>query len=714
MNSATKNQNRQWARSGRARSLLAALLLVAQTALAQPVLQAVDIANLPGGQVQLRFQMSGPVDEPRSFTVNDPARLVLDFDGVRSGLSASQQAINQGPVQQVTVLEGSDRTRAAINLSRVVPYTVRRQGNNILLTLDAGTAVATPTRPAARAPATTPVTGAPPQLGAVEFRRGARGEALIDIRLGGPNITVDVRQQGNDIIADFFGAQLPRGQERRLDVTDFATPVTLIDAFNQAGGARIVIQRSIPAEFLAYQTDDRYTIEVAPAIQDFETQERERDGERVYTGELLSLNFQDIEVRAVLQILADFTGLNVVVSDTVQGNLTLRLQNVPWDQALDIILQTKGLTQRQNGNVIYIAPAEEVAAREQLELQAVQTRQQLEPLRTETIQINYAKAEDLAALIKEGSGGQDERSLLSSRGTVSADPRSNILLIQDIPGKIAEVRNLITILDIPVRQVQIDARIVIASDTFRRDLGVRWGIAGFRRSGDYGLASIAGTANANEGIINQAIANLQGTGQPFPITAPALADRLGVNLGVDGGSSIAFAILGQDYLLDLELSALQAEGRGETLSNPRVITTDRKEAKIVQGQTVETIIRGADTDGAFTTEAFLELAVTPQITPDGRVIMDLKVTKNDIASLTETRVETNNREVETQVLVDNGETVVLGGVFESISANDVDKVPFLGDLPAIGRLFKRTINLNNKFELLIFVTPQIVNPGQPQ
>lgn len=686
------------------------------TAAAQPVLQAVDIANLPGGQVQLRFQMSEAPQEPSSFTINDPARIVLDFPGVRSGLSENQQNINQGTAQRVTVLEGSDRTRAAINLTRVVPYTIRRQGNNILLTLQTGGSVAPSSRSTRRAPSA-PVSGTP-QLGDIDFRRGAQGEGLIEITLNDPSITVDVRQQGNDIVADFIGAQLPQGRERRLDVTDFATPVTQIDAFNRNGGARVVVKRSGDSEYLAYQTDNRYTIEVSPAIEE---KQEELDGQKVYTGELLSLNFQDIEVRAVLQILADFTGLNIVVSDSVQGNLTLRLQNVPWDQALDIILETKGLTKKQNGNVIYIAPTEEVAARQKIELEAVQQRQQLESLRTETIQVNYAKADDLAKLIKESGGGEESSSLLSPRGQISADPRSNILLVQDIPSKIAEIRDLVTVLDTPVRQVQIDSRIVIASDNFTRDLGVRWGFSAVRRTGDYGLASIAGTANANDAIIGQAIGNLQQTGQPFPVTPGALADRLGVDFAATGGNAganparFALAILGQDFLVDLELSALQAEGQGEILSNPRVITASNQEATINQGRQIP--FNKVDEAGNTTTEfvdALLEMKVTPQITPDGRVIMDLAI-KRDEPDFSVTGVDgqpsIQKRTVETQVLVDDGETVVLGGVFEQVSNDNVDKVPFLGDIPGLGVLFRRNLKENNKLELLIFVTPQIIQPG---
>ncbi len=674
-------------------AVVGAVLFSITPALAQPVLQSLNIGELPGGQVQLRFELSESVADPSSFTVNDPARIVLDFAGVRSGLTTSRQAIDRGVAQQVTVLEGQDRTRASISLARLVPHTVRTQGNVVLVTLDSG-------RPSvATVPTASPAESRAPtrqQLGDIDFRRGSRGEGMIRIALPDPSTVVDVREQGNEVVVDFRNVRVARGQERRLDVTDFATPVTQVDVFNRDAGARMVIERIGNAEFLAYQADGFYTVEVTPIVEEPEP----APGERVYTGELLSLNFQDIEVRAVLQILADFTGLNVVVSDTVTGNLTLRLQNVPWDQALDIILDTKGLTKRQSGNVIFIAPTEEVTARERLILEAERAREELEPLRTASIQVNYAQAGDLSSLIEER--------LLSDRGQITADPRTNMLLIQDIGSKISEIQDMVALLDIPVRQVQIDARIVIASDNFRRDLGVNWGFAGVRREGNT-IGAISGSRGGAGGMIDSARGNLVDSGQPFPVAPPDLDGRLGVNLGTPGRTSgLALAILGRDYLLDLELSALQAEGRGETLSNPRVITTDRREAKILQGQTVETVIRGSDNDDTFTTEAFLELVVTPQITPDGRVIMELKVTRNEIDGLSETRVTTNNREVETEVLVNNGETVVLGGVFENFSSESIEKVPFLGDIPAVGRLFRRTQRENENLELLIFVTPQII------
>lgn len=692
-------------------------LFSAVNAAAEPILQAVDIGALPGGRVQLRFQLSEPVVEPSSFTINEPARIVLDFIGTRSGLSANQQAINQGAAEQVTVLEGGDRTRASINLSRLVPYSVRAEGNSVLLTLEGGgSRVSTGAGAAPPSPAAAASNGAR-EIGNIDFRRGVQGEAIINISLSDPTLTVDVREDGSQIVADFLGASVPAGQERRLDVTDFATPVTFVDVFNQNGNARVTVQRSGEAEFLAYQTEGRYVIEVREVAEE----KTGPDGvpEKVYTGELLSLNFQDIEVRAVLQIIADFTGLNVVVSDTVEGNVTLRLQNVPWDQALDIIMQTKGLTQRRNGNVIFIAPTEEVAAREKLELEAIQSREELVPLQNALIQVNYAKAEELKEILEEeGRGGEEDQessSILSARGQLSADPRTNVLIVQDVPERIAAVRDLVGRLDIPVRQVLIDSRIVIASDDFSRELGVKWGFSGVGRFDD-GVSSISGSAAANDGIINNALANLQETGQPFPVGVPALADRLGVDLGVAANPTgrIALALLGQDYLLDLELSALHAEGRGETLSNPRVLTTDRNEAIIKQGQQIPfQTIEDAEVKIEFV-DAVLELKVTPQITPDGRVIMDLSIKKDEPIGAfvsAQSPPPIAKREVITQVLVDNGETVVLGGVYEQITQDNLDKVPLLGDIPAIGRLFQRRGNSTSKLELLIFVTPQIVTQG---
>jgi len=711
------------------------------------VLQAVDISPLAGNRLQLRFQLSGPPKgPPSSFTINEPARIVLDFLDTANGLSARQQPINVGVADKISVLEGADRTRASLNLARLVPYKVQVQGNTVLLTLENAGA------PAARTPAQTPVTsvqaaaskrppdvkapvvggGGPRTLSDVGFKRGPNGQGVITVKLSNPNIAADVRQEGNQIVADFPGATLTRGQERRLDVTDFATPVTTVEALNRGGAARLNIRPNPPFEYLAYQANDLYVVEVRPPQKSKEEEDKEAQfdpSKKKYTGDLLSLNFQDIEVRAILQILADFTGLNIVVSDSVKGNLTLRLQNVPWDQALDIILRTKGLAMRQNGNVIFIAPTEEVAAREKLDLESRKTVDELIPLRTEIIQVNYAKAKDLAELLKRKAAGEKgaiiESGILSARGDVSVDERTNSLIVKDVPDKVAEVRVLVTKLDVPAKQVMIDSRVVIASDDFAREIGVRFGVTGVGVDGN-NIGVISGTAakgvaeptpGATSGMIDSAVGNLISTGQPFPIAVPSIGDRLGVNLPVAGGSSIAFAILGADYLVDLELSALQTEGKGEIVSNPRVVTADLKKATILQGRQIpySEVDDNGQTDTMFK-DALLKLEVTPQITPDDRVRMDLKVSKDDVGVL----VPQNNggfvpsidrREVETQVLVNNGETVVLGGVFEQSKSKGQDKVPLLGDIPLLGYLFQKNSTSTTKRELLIFVTPQILKNG---
>ncbi len=509
----------------------------AATAWSAPELTAVDIANLPGGQVQLRFRLSEPVPEPHSFTINNPARIVLDFPGVKDALSTHQRAINKGAVQGVNVLSNNSRTRAVINLLSMAPYSIRQQGSNVLLMVGSH-ANAVPASASASAQSGG-VAGHrhAPELGKVEFHRGSEGQGIVSVAVPGPSVAVNVQQRGKDIVADFAGTRLPRGQERRLDVTDFATPVTLIDAFNRRQGARLVIKRAGDSDFVAYQTNRRYTIEVRPKLQ-----QPGQSAKKEYTGKPVSLNFQDIQVRAVLQILADFTGLNIVVSDQVQGNLTLRLHNVPWDQALDIILQTKGLSMRRNGNVIYVAPTTVLAKQDQEQLQAQQQRTQLEPLQTETIQVNYANAQDLAKLIttpsnntssKNGAGSNN--GLLSPRGEISADPRTNTLLIQDIPSKIEQIRKLIAKLDRPVEQVQIDARIVIANSNFNKQLGVRWGFSGVGSTGGSGVASIAGTANATDGMISSAASNLQADGPALPRDVTLTGESSGRQSG--GGQS---------------------------------------------------------------------------------------------------------------------------------------------------------------------------------
>ncbi|MDG4559759.1 MAG: type IV pilus secretin PilQ [Candidatus Competibacter sp.] len=692
----------------------------------EPVLQAVDISPLAGNRLQLRFRLSeAPAQPPSTFTINEPARIVLDFLNTRNGLNTRQQSINVGVADRISVLEGSDRTRASLNLARLVPYKVQMQGNIVLLTLEnAGASAAKTPAPtvtasvAAAASSSSRRSEAPVaasrNVSDVSFRRGPGGQGVITVKLSNPGIPVDVRQEGNQIIADFQGATLKKGQQRRLDVTDFATPVTTVEALNRGNNARLSILPSPPFEYLAYQANDLYVIEVRPPQKSAEEEEKEAaldPSKKKYKGDLLSLNFQDIEVRAILQILADFTGLNIVVSDSVKGNLTLRLQNVPWDQALDIILRTKGLAMRQNGNVVFIAPTEEIAAREKLDLESHKTVQELIPLRTEIIQVNYAKAAGLAALLKQA--GEKGQTMLSPRGDVVFDERTNSLIVKDVPDKLGEIRDLVTKLDIPTRQVMIDSRVVIASDDFSRDLGVRFGVTGVNQGGS-SVNTLSGSLQGTSTMVDSAVNNLISTGQPFPVTVPDLDQRLGVNFPV-AGPRLAMSILGADYLVDLELSALQVEGKGEIISNPRVVTADLKKATVLQGRQIPySTVSQQGTNVEFK-DAFLKLEVTPQITPDDRVRMNLKVSKDEqgatVATATGAQVSIDKREVETEVMVNNGETVVLGGVFEQTKRDDVSKVPLLGDIPLLGYLFRTTGKSNTKRELLIFVTPQILKNG---
>lgn len=662
-------------------------------------LESVEVSSAAGNRVRMSFRLDGTAPATDSFTISDPARIVVDFPGLKNGISDRFQRLGLGAVESLTVSEAPDRTRATVKLARMVPYELNATDSTVDLVLDGGvgtTRAAGSTQSSAAAP--TADTG-------VDFRRGLEGQGIVSLELP-PNVgQIDIRQEGERIVADLRGIRLPADEERQLDVVDFATPVRTIDIFNYSGGARMVLVSGGPYEYLAYQANDQYTIEVRPVTPET-VAEAEGLAKKEFTGEPLSLNFQDIEVRAVLQILADFTGLNVVVSDSVGGNLTLRLKNVPWDQALDIILKTKGLSMRENGNVLLIAPTEEIAAREKLELEARKQTAELEPLTSEIVQINYAKAEEIGALLKSG-----EISMLSSRGTITIDNRTNTLLVQDTATKIREIRNLVASLDIPVKQVLIDSRIVIARDDFTKELGIRWGGA-VKATSDSTLFGGSGTlSGANTVAGENALQN----------SATSIAQRIGVNLGTTNPAfgTLGIAVLGTDFLVDLELSALQSEGNGEVLSNPRVMTTNRQEAVIEQG--VEIPYQEASSSGATTVsfkKAVLALKVTPQITPNDRIIMDLAVTKDTVGELVPIGIagsssggaipSIDTRAVESQVLVNDGETVVLGGVYERVQNRGVDKVPFLGDLPGLGSLFRRNLLQDDKAELLVFVTPKIV------
>jgi len=678
--------DRRWVRAAWRRAAVLLACLVGGTAWAgmagaANVLQDIDITSLPGDRIQVTLVMKEPAEEPLSFTIDNPARIALDFADTTAELERRSRTIGIGMARSITAVEGRGRTRVVLNLAQMVPYETRVSGNKVFLTLDS-------TGAASSAVADAGADGEQHAVSDVDFRRGPEGQGRVVVTLSDPSVPVDMRQEGNDIIVEFHNTDLPERLERRLDVVDFATPVQTIDSLTRNGLARMVISAGGEFDHLAYQSENIYTVEVKPlSKEEKEAEQRERVG---YTGERLSLNFQNIEVRAVLQLLADFTGLNIVVSDSVQGNLTLRLKNVPWDQAMDIILKTKGLAMRKTGNVVLVAPSEELAAREKLELEAKKQIKELEPLRTEWFQINYAKASDLASLVKSQGN-----SLLSERGSITLDQRTNTLMVQDTPSQLDEIRRLITRLDVAVRQVLIESRIVIATDDFSRDLGVRFGVAktttfnGNKQVwvGGGGVSGTTPSTSTGDLIVD------------LPVTE-AGASQFGLAIGRIG-----------NHILQLELSALQAEGRGEIISSPRVITANQKEAVIQQG--VEIPYQEATSSGATSVsfkEAVLELRVTPQITPDDRVIMDLAVKKDnpDFTNAVLGVPPVNTREVTTQVLVDNGETVVLGGVYERTKEYQSTRTPFFGDLPVVGVLFRNKGVTDDKSELLIFVTPKIV------
>ena len=704
---------------------------------AAAVLEDVEFASLPGNQVEIDLVFSGSVPRPEDFATENPARIAIDFPGVSSGLERKSMPIGLGVAHSLVAIEASDRTRVVINLNDSVPYAVRTQGNRVTVALNPDRPAPVP-RATSRLPASAEPTRAAARAGPqgavkdIDFRRGADGEGRVLITLPSSDTRVSVREEGQDVVVDIADTELPQRLFRRLDVVDFATPVVAVESRGVDGDVQVDIQTSDDFDYLAYQTDNLFTLEFR-ALTPAEKEQLERD-KIVYSGDRLSLNFQDIEVRAVLQLLADFTGLNLVASDTVRGNITLRLKNVPWDQALDIILKTKGLSMRQTGNVIMVAPTPEIAAQEKLELESRQQIEELAPLRSEFVQINYAKAADLAQLIKS-----EQNNLLSDRGNVTVDTRTNTLLVQDTAAKLEEIRRLVIRLDIPVRQVMIESRVVIANNDFARDLGVRFGLSTSMGATGSNELLVAGgqpghlsTIEIDKGPFMGAYdpsfyqepspnaGPYRGSGNPLvpfnsgiEIPAGSGNDSLWVNLPAPSPSGAVNFLLGKvgSHLIQLELSAMQREGRGEIVSSPRVVTSDQHQATIKVGQEIpyqESSASGRTTV-AFK-EAVLQLDVTPHITPDDRIIMDLKVNKDapNFANAVLGVPPVDTRSVETSVLVDNGETVVLGGVYEREKTFNREQVPWLGDLPVVGNLFKTTQRQDNNQELLIFVTPKIL------
>lgn len=687
----------------------AALATLLSPAVLAANLQGLDVASLPGDRVELKLSFDEPVSAPRGYTIEQPARIALDLPGVSNKLGSKNRELGVGNARSVTIVEAKDRTRLIVNLTNLAPYSTRVEGNDLFVLVgDSSAAVSRPAAASAvvsTAPAKKAYGPQPRSISNIDFQRGEQGEGNVVITLSDKSVAPDIQEQGGKIRLDFAKTELPESLRVRLDVKDFATPVQFVSATGSADKTSILIEPVGLYDYLAYQTDNTLTLSVKPLSQD--DVERRKAERFAYTGEKLSLNFQDIDVRSVLQLIADFTDLNLVASDTVAGNITLRLQNVPWDQALDLVLKTKGLDKRQVGNVLLVAPADEIAARERQELESQKQIAELAPLRRELIQVNYAKAADMAKLfqsVTSADGGSD------ARGSVTVDERTNSIIAYQTQDRLDELRRIIAQLDIPVRQVMIEARIVEANVDYDKALGVRWG--GSVRNGRWDVSGKDGVQGFDEDT--GARAPFVGTDRVGNTTLDDGLARLPfVDMGVQNSTSgIAIGYLGSNVVLDLQLSAMEKTGNGEVVSQPKVVTSDKETAKILKGQEVP--YQEASSSGATSTsfkEAALALEVTPQITPDNRIIMEVKVTKDapDFGNLVNGVPPLNKNEVNAKVLVNDGETIVIGGVFSNTQTSAVEKVPFLGDLPFLGRVFRRDIIKDNKAELLVFITPRIMN-----
>jgi type IV pilus assembly protein PilQ len=682
--------------------LLAALL---SPSLMAADLQALDVAALPGDRVELKLTFDEPVLAPRGYTIEQPARIALDLPGVSNKLGVKTRELGVGNARSVTVVEAKDRTRLIINLTNLSPYNTRAEGNNLFVVVgESGGAVSSSAQPVAVA-AAVPAKKYVAQSSAIsniDFQRGELGEGNVVITLSDASVSPNIQDQGGKIRLDFARTQLPESLRVKLDVKDFATPVQFVSATGGSDKASIIIEPQGVYDYLAYQADNKLTISVKPLTQS-EAEQRKADSFS-YTGEKLSLNFQDIDVRSVLQLIADFTDLNLVASDTVAGNITLRLQNVPWDQALDLVLKTKGLDKRKVGNVLLVAPADEIAARERQELESKKQVADLAPLRRELIQVNYAKASDMAKLFQSVTSADGAA---AERGSITVDDRTNSIIAYQTQERLDELRRIIAQLDVAVRQVMIEARIVEANVDYDKALGVRWG--GSSRSSNWSVYGKDGAQSFDEGSVFLPGTDTIGGSTLENGVAPVPFVDMGV-LGSTSGIGIGF--LTDNVVLDLQLSAMEKTGNGEVISQPKVVTSDKETAKILKGSEIP--YQEASSSGASTTsfkEAALSLEVTPQITPDNRIIMEVKVTKDapDFSRALNGVPPINKNEVNAKVLVSDGETIVLGGVFSNTQTKGVEKVPFLGDVPYLGRLFRRDIVQDNKSELLIFLTPRIMN-----
>ncbi len=691
--------------------------------------QSVETTTLPGGKVVVRVTLKKALTAtPAGFTVGNPPRIALDLPDTGNALGRNTVEANLGPLSSVNVVQAGTRTRLVLNLNKSVEYDASIDGKSLLIALGDVGAGAAPVNASPRFAEAAPG-GARHTIRDVDFRRGAAGEARIVTTLSDAQAGINIRQQSNGVVVDFIGTELPKALQRRLDVADFGTPVQTVETYTLGDNTRMVIQPKGGWEYSAYQTDNSFIVEVKPSSDD--AQKKTADGKVKYTGEKLSLNFQNVEVRSVLQVIADFTGLNIVASDTVTGNLTLRLKDVPWDQALDLILQTKGLDKRRNGNVIWIAPKDELMTKEKLEFEAKNQVADLEPLTTEYIQLNYMRADEAQTMLygfasgaflnsavnntvncsaqagglggaaaaqasQQGKGDNDQK-ILTKRGRATYELKTNTLIVTDTARKIQEIRELLARLDVPARQVMIEARVVVATDGWSRDLGARLGFKAVNKVGSIGgdPHEIAGV-NGTPGSPGQAT----GLGQALPVQ------------GDHANLALSLLNLANGNLLSLELRALEADNRGKVISNPRVMTSNQKPAVILNGTQIPYITPPTANSPATVTfkDAFLCLLVDPQILNNDSVILTVEVQKDAvrfIQGITDPAIDT--KRIKTQVRVNNGETLVLGGIFDGSDNSTVSKVPLLGDVPVFGNLFKTTTKENSKTELIIFLTPRILD-----
>ncbi|QKQ70970.1 type IV pilus secretin PilQ family protein [Acinetobacter sp. 10FS3-1] len=694
-------------------SMGAVAIAVMQAASAQVALTNVVAMQIPGQGTEIRVMFNGLPPQPQAYQLESPSRLILDFDQAQQNLKQAHIPVATAEANSVDVSSDAERARLTVNLAKAGAFTTRTEGNTFILKINSASSLATVQPVIEQQKVAQGISN-------ISFQRGSQGEGQVVIDLAGSNTPVDVQQQGTKVIVRTLGSKIPAHLTRRLNVNDFATPVSTVDAVNQNGSGVITIQSGESYEYMAYQTDNRLTI----SLKRPEAKSPLRPKEMTYTGKKISLDFQDIEVRRVLQLLADFTDINMVAADSVQGNITLRLKDVPWDQALDIVLKTKNLDKRRNDNVIWIAPVTELIKAEEEEAKALAQSVKLAPIQTEYMQLSYAKAVEIEKLITQNKGSSnsgsstgsnnndDKESLLSSRGSVSIDARTNTLIVNDTQAFIDKIRNLVDLLDVQVKQVMVEARIVRATTDFTKEMGVKWGILS------------QGITNNNHLLVGGSDTTIWDLREPeldsetgrwtYDIQRP---DNLNVDLGVTspGASRIAFGLISlSDFMLDLELSALQADGYGEVISTPKVMTADKQKAIVTSGSQIPyQSAEGGGANAVSTTEfidATLSLDVTPSITPDGKVQMELNITSDSPGNPTPTgQLTINKNQINTNVLVGDGETVVLGGIFEQETRNAQTKVPFLGDIPYLGRLFRKDLKSDNKRELLIFVTPRIVN-----